>query len=163
MPGVLWLRSAFFTLVLPGTVLVWVPLWLLTSSGGTWEVGAMRWVGVLPLVIGVGGLLWCIWDFGRVGKGTLAPVDPPRFIVRSGLYRFVRNPMYVSVLTVLVGEILVFRSPRLLVWGAIVVIAFHVFVVAYEEPTLRRQFGADYAAYCRRVPRWWPRRHSLPQ
>jgi protein-S-isoprenylcysteine O-methyltransferase Ste14 len=160
---VLWLRSAFFTLVLPGTVLVWVPLWLSTLSGDTWEIGAVRWVGVLPLVIGAGGLLWCIWDFGRVGKGTLAPVDPPRFVVRSGLYRFVRNPMYVSVLTVLVGEILVFRSPRLLVWGLIVAVAFHVWVVAYEEPALRRQFGAEYAAYCCHVPRWFPRRQSLPQ
>lgn len=159
----LWLRSAFFTLVLPGTVLVWVPLWLLTSPGDTWEIGAVRWLGVVPLAIGAAGLLWCIWDFARVGKGTLAPVDPPRFVVRTGLYRFVRNPMYVSVLTVLVGEILLFRSPRLLVWGVGVATAFHVWVVAYEEPTLRRQFGADYEAYCRQVPRWRPRRPRLAQ
>jgi protein-S-isoprenylcysteine O-methyltransferase Ste14 len=154
----LWLRSAFFTLVLPGTVLIWVPLWLSTYTGGTLALGAARWVGVAPLIIGTAGVLWCIWDFGRMGKGTLAPVDPPRFVVRSGLYRVVRNPMYLSVLTALLGEVLVFCSLRLIAWGAVVAIAFHLFVIVYEEPAMRRQFGADYATYCSAVPRWRPRR-----
>jgi protein-S-isoprenylcysteine O-methyltransferase Ste14 len=155
---VLWLRSAFFALVLPGSVLIWIPLWLSAYTGGELPLGAARWIGVGPLLVGAAGLLWCIWDFGRMGKGTLAPVDPPRFVVRSGLYRVVRNPMYVSVLTALAGEALLFRSSRLLMWGAIVAIVFHLFVVMYEEPTLRRQFGADYEAYCRAVSRWLPRR-----
>jgi protein-S-isoprenylcysteine O-methyltransferase Ste14 len=155
---VLWLRSAFFAVVLPGTVLIWVPLWLATFSGGTLALGALRWVGLVPLIIGTAGLLRCIWDFGRSGKGTLAPVDPPRFVVRAGLYRVVRNPMYVSVLCALVGEVVLFRSLRLAIWGTTVALAFHLFVVAYEEPTLRRQFGADYETYRRDVPRWLPRR-----
>jgi protein-S-isoprenylcysteine O-methyltransferase Ste14 len=155
---VLWLRSAFFTLVLPGTVLIWVPLWLSGYTSGTLALGAARWIGVAPLIIGTTGLLWCIWDFGRSGKGTLAPVDPARFVVRTGLYRVVRNPMYLSVLTALAGEVLLFRSPRLLAWGAIAAIMFHLFVVVYEEPTLQRQFGTDYEAYCRAVSRWLPRR-----
>src|SRR5262249_60196653 len=91
IPAVLWLRSVFFTLVLPGSVLLWVPLWISTQTGGMLELGAARWIGLPVLIIGVGGLLWCIWDFGRRGKGTLAPVDPPRFVVRGGLYRCVRN------------------------------------------------------------------------
>lgn len=157
----LWLRAVFFALVLPGTVLIWVPLWLSSSGGRISTKGATSWLGAVPLVIGVAGLLWCIWDFGHTGRGTLAPVDPPQFVVRTGLYRFVRNPMYLSVLTAVVGEALVLRSVRLAVWGAVVAIAFHLFVVNYEEPTLQRQFGADYEAYCRDVPRWWPGR--VPQ
>jgi protein-S-isoprenylcysteine O-methyltransferase Ste14 len=121
-------------------------------------LGAARWLGVVPLIMGTSGLIWCIWDFGRMGKGTLAPVDPPRFVVRSGLYRVVRNPMYVSVLTALAGEALLFRSARLAVWGVVVALMFHAFVVAYEEPTLRRQFGTNYEAYLGAVPRWLPRR-----
>jgi protein-S-isoprenylcysteine O-methyltransferase Ste14 len=159
MEAVLWLRSAFFTLLLPGTVLIWVPLWL-STGGGTLEIGAIRWAGLPPLIIGAAGLGWCIWDFGRRGKGTLAPVDPPRFVVRSGLYQFVRNPMYLSVLIALMGEAFLFGSLRLVALGAFVAIAVHLFVVAYEEPTLRRQFGAEYAAYCSAVPRWRPRAPS---
>jgi protein-S-isoprenylcysteine O-methyltransferase Ste14/uncharacterized protein YndB with AHSA1/START domain len=149
-------------LLLPGTVLIWVPLWLATLHGGRLELGTIRWVGVPVLVIGVAGLLWCIWDFGHRGRGTLAPVDPPRFVVHSGLYRVVRNPMYVSVLVTLIGEAVVFRSARFIAWAAIVALVVHVFVVAYEEPTLRRQFGASYGAYCREVSRWLPRvwRHA---
>jgi protein-S-isoprenylcysteine O-methyltransferase Ste14 len=156
MSAVLWLRSAFFTLVLPGTVLLWVPL--LLTDGVSVEAGAIRWAGLPLLIIGAAGLGWCIWDFGHRGKGTLAPVDPPRFVVRSGLYRWVRNPMYVSVLVTLAGEAILFGSLRLAAWGAIVAITVHLFVVAYEEPTLRRQFGADYEAYCSAVRRWRPRR-----
>ena len=156
----LWLRSVLFTLLLPGSVLLWVPLWISTQTGGTFELGPARWIGLPVLIIGAGGLLRCIWDFGRRGKGTLAPVDPPRFVVRTGLYRVVRNPMYLSVLIALGGEALLFPSSWLIVWAAIVATAFHVFVVAYEEPELRRQFGAPYEAYCRAVSRWLPRRPS---
>ena len=154
----LWIRSALFTVAGPGTVLVGVPLWLSTRSGGRVNHGHARWIGVPLVVVGVAGLLWCIWDFGRVGQGTLAPVDAPRFVVRGGLYRLVRNPMYFCVLTVLLGETLLFQSPRLIGWATIMATAFHLFVLTYEEPTLRRRFGSDYEAYCSTVPRWLPRR-----
>ncbi|MEJ7582702.1 MAG: isoprenylcysteine carboxylmethyltransferase family protein [Acidimicrobiales bacterium] len=153
----LWLRSAIFTLGLPGTVLLWVPICLSTLEGGRFDIAALRWFGVAPLVTGAAGLVWCIWDFGRTGKGTLAPIDPPRCVVGTGLYRRVRNPMYVSVLTVLGGEVLLLGSVRLAVWSVMVAIAFHLFVVAYEEPTLRSKFKESYEAYCRAVPRWWPK------
>jgi protein-S-isoprenylcysteine O-methyltransferase Ste14 len=155
---VLWLRSAFFTLLGPGTVLGAVPLWLSTLSGERLQLGVARWIGLPVLVAGVGGLLWCILDFARRGRGTLAPMDPPRFIVRGGLFRVVRNPMYLSVLTALAGEALLFRSLALIAWAGIVAIWFHLFVVVYEEPRLCRQFGAAYEEYCRAVGRWLPRR-----
>jgi protein-S-isoprenylcysteine O-methyltransferase Ste14 len=158
MVAVLWLRSALFTILLPGTVLLWVPVWLSTLTGERLELGVARWFGLPMVIIGVAGLLWCIWDFGRRGGGTLAPVDPPHLVVRSGLYTVVRNPMYLSVLVVLVGEAVLFQSLRLVGWAVIVAITVHLFVVAYEEPRLRRQFGAPYEAYRRAVARWLPRR-----
>ena len=126
-----WIRSLFFTLLGPGTVLIWVPSWLLSASGHRFGLGPARWVGILPLVLGVAGLVWCIWEFTRRGRGTLAPVDEPRFVVRSGIYRWVRNPMYLSVLTALVGEIVVFRSTWVILWAAGLAIAFSVFVVSW--------------------------------
>ncbi len=154
---VLWLRSAFFMFVLPGTVVVWVPVWISTFEGGRLELGAARWIGLPLVVAGAAGLLWCIWDFARRGRGTLAPVDPPKIVVHTGLYRVVRNPMYVAVVTTLVGEAVLFGSWWLLGWAIVVAATVHVFVVGYEEPTLRRQFGAAYDSYCQSVPRWLPR------
>jgi len=151
----LWLRSALFALLLPGSVLIWVPLWL--SSGDDHAdlgIGPLRWIGLPLVVLGGAGLLWCIADFARRGRGTLAPVDPPRFVVRSGLYRVTRNPMYVAVLNTLVGEAVLFDSVPLAVWTAVVAVTVHLFVVLYEEPTLHRQFGDPYDAYRAMVPRW---------
>jgi len=155
---VLWVRSAFFAVLGPGTVLIGIPMWLSRLRTERLELGSAQWFGVPVLMIGVAGLLLCIWDFGRRGKGTLAPMDPPRFVVRSGLFRVARNPMYLSVLTALAGEALLFRSLALIAWAGIVGIWFHLFVVAYEEPRLRRQFGAPYEEYCSTVARWRPRR-----
>lgn len=156
--GILWLRSTFFALLLPGTAVVWIPLWLSTRSGGRLDIGLARWVGMPVVLAGTVGLLWCIWEFAHEGQGTLAPVDAPRFIVRGGLYRWVRNPMYVSVITVLLGEALVFRSSWLLAWAGLAALVFHLFVLMHEEPALRRRFGSEYETYCGRVPRWLPRR-----
>jgi protein-S-isoprenylcysteine O-methyltransferase Ste14 len=95
--------------------------------------------------------------FAHEGRGTLAPVDPPRFVVRGGLYRIVRNPMYLANLAAIVGSGLFFQSWRLLVWAGALFAAFHLFVVVYEEPTLRRRFGEVYESYQRDVGRWVPR------
>jgi protein-S-isoprenylcysteine O-methyltransferase Ste14 len=159
----LGLRAALFALLLPGTVLVGMPLWLWSLDGPAADLGlAAQVVGVPLLVVGVAALAWCIWDFAQRGRGTLAPVDPPRFVVRSGLYRVVRNPMYVAVLTTLAGEALVAGHLLIAGWALAVAAAVHTFVVLYEEPALRQQFGGDYLAYCDAVPRWLPRRPREP-
>lgn len=156
--SVIWLRSAFFALLGPGTALVWGPLAILSSTQARFALGTARWVGLLPLTIGTLALLSCTWEFARQGGGTLAPVDEPRFVVRSGLYRWVRNPMYVAVTSAFVGEIIVFQSPWLILWAAIFTTAFSVFVVVWEEPHLSSRFAESYEEYRRSVPRWLPRR-----
>ena len=109
------------------------------------------------MAAGAGVLLYCIRDFAVSGRGTLAPVDPPRKLVRAGLYRHVRNPMYLGVILVLVGEAVFFESRMLSFYATIVALSFHLFVVLYEEPTLRALFGEEYDAYRSEVPRWVPR------
>lgn len=156
----LWMRSVVFALLLPGTVLVGVPLILVNRDGDDVELGVWRWFGLPLVAIGVAALLWCIADFTRHGRGTLAPVDPPRFVVRGGLYRYVRNPMYVAVLTTLVGEALLLESAWVAAWAAFVCLLVNAFVLGYEEPTLRASFGEDYEHYVRTTSRWIPRRPS---
>jgi protein-S-isoprenylcysteine O-methyltransferase Ste14 len=116
------------------------------------------WLGVLPIIAGAAVLLHCIWDFAVAGRGTLAPVDPPKELVVRGLYRYVRNPMYVGVVSVLLGEALLFASIAMLIYAAGFFALAHLFVILYEERTLRRRFGEAYEQYARAVPRWLPRR-----
>ncbi|MDR3772496.1 MAG: isoprenylcysteine carboxylmethyltransferase family protein, partial [Terracidiphilus sp.] len=110
------------------------------------------------IVGGIGAVvaLWCVSTFIWIGKGTPAPFDPPRRLVIRGPYRFVRNPMYMGAGTALAGAALFYRSPTLLAYVAIFLLVAHLFVLLYEEPTLRRTFGPEYEAYCHRVRRWWP-------
>jgi len=158
---VLWLRTALFTLVVPGTVLVFVPAALLsTGLGPPLNVGPARWLGLVPLVLGLAAILVCFVEFIRWGRGTPAPYDPPRELVVAGLYRYIRNPQYVGVLLVVVGEALLAEAPILLGYAGLLAIAYHLFVRYYEEPTLGRLFGEAYARYRQTVPRWlpkWPR------
>ena len=118
-----------------------------------------RWLGALPSVLGFAVALRCIWDFGWTGRGTPAPFAPPQRLVVVGFYRYVRNPMYVGFFAGWAGLWVVFgRVSRLALEGAAAVaVGVALFVVLYEEPTLRRLFGADYEEYCRNVPRWLPR------
>jgi protein-S-isoprenylcysteine O-methyltransferase Ste14 len=134
-----------------------VPWLLFASQWLQFEAGPWRWLGVAPAALGVPGLLWCVFDFARVGRGTLAPLDPPKIVVRSGLYRWVRNPMYVSNLFTLLGESLLYQSWAVALWTVVAGLGFHLFVVLYEEPHLARTFGAEYEAYLASVPRWLPR------
>ncbi len=157
-PVVLYVR-AVFALVLPALVDVVVPAALLRDPQGRMDIGASRLFGLPVLVLGG----WLLVDsvfvrFAHEGRGTLAPIDPPRSVVRGGAYRVVRNPMYVANVAIIGGTGLLFRSWLLLVWAAVAFVAFHVFVVVYEEPTLRRLFGDGYARYQRDVGRWIPRR-----
>ncbi len=150
------LKTLLFSILVPGTVVVLVPRWLLrgepTLQGG-WTGAA----GGLLLVCGAVLYLRCAWDFAVRGRGTPAPVDPPRELVVSGPYRYVRNPIYLGVLSMVVGEAALYRASVLLGYAGALLLAFHLFVVTYEEPTLRRKFGAAHERYCASVPRWLPR------
>jgi protein-S-isoprenylcysteine O-methyltransferase Ste14 len=153
------LGSALFFVVAP-LMFAGVGPWLLTH----WEIGpaflgfdAFRIIGCVLLVIGVAGLIDSFARFALQGLGTPAPVAPPEKLVVTGLYRYVRNPMYVAALAVVFGQALLFGDVRLLAYGAIFGIAAHIFVVAYEERRLERTFGAQYRSFRANVPRWIPR------
>ena len=158
----LLLRSIFFTFLQPGTVTVLIPYWLISSRGAGVLPNhpALRYLGFPLIVIGAAGLLWCIWDFFSAGRGTIAPIDPPKHLVVRGLYRYVRNPMYVAVVTVLSGEAIFFMSPPVLMEAAVFFVLANLFVVGYEEPVLRRRFGESYESYSQTVGRWIPRFRS---
>jgi len=149
-------KTLIFTVVVPGSVAVLIPYrWI--SPGAELKMGLRGLIGAL--VTGLGALiyLWCAWSFAFQGLGTPAPVDPPKTLVATGLYRLVRNPMYVGVELVVAGEAILYRSWKLAGYAALVWIAFHLFVMLYEEPTLRKKFGASYAEYQKTVPRWIPK------
>ena len=140
--------------------------WLLPPLLGfhvdIFHLPAWRWLAALPSVLGFSTALRCVWDFGRTGHGTPAPFAPPRKLVVVGFYRYVRNPMYVGFFTGWVGLWVVFgrASFTALSLAFVAVLAVALFVRLYEEPTLRKLFGADYEEYCRNVPRWLPRTRS---
>jgi protein-S-isoprenylcysteine O-methyltransferase Ste14 len=126
--------------------------------GGRVDIGSARLVGLPLLAAGCWLLLDSVFvRFAHEGRGTLAPIDPPRFVVRGGAYRVVRNPMYVANVAIVTGSGIVFQSRFLFVWAAVLFVAFHLFVINYEEPTLSRMFGDDYETYRRGVGRWIPR------
>jgi protein-S-isoprenylcysteine O-methyltransferase Ste14 len=144
--------------LVPGTVTVLAPYVLLNSFGDLLHIniGNFRYLGVIPVFLGVPILLWCIWDFTFTGKGTPAPIDPPKELVVRGLYQYVRNPMYIGGVFILFGETIFFASLLLFGYTVFIFLSFHMFVIGYEEPTLRRTFGEAYEAYCKSVPRWLP-------
>ncbi len=138
----LLLRSVFFTFLQPGVVTVLIPYWLISSRGAGAPSGyeTLRYLGLPLIVIGAAGLLWCIWDFFSAGRGTISPIDPPKHLVVRGLYRYVRNPMYVAVVTTLTGEAIFFLSMPVLIEAGVFVILAHLFVTCYEEPALHPTF-----------------------
>ena len=153
-----FVRAVTYSTLFIGVVLVYVPARLLSWSGLVRPV-AMEVQQVVGMVIGAAGAavaLWCIFTFASVGKGTPAPFDPPRRLVIRGPYRFVRNPMYIGAGLALAGAAIFYESLPLLGYVGFFFLATHLFVVWYEEPTLRLTFGQEYEAYCRRVRRWWP-------
>ena len=152
------LRSLLFTLVFPGTLTVALPyIFLHTFALPRIAPPAVHWLGLLPLALGLGVYASCALAFASLGQGTPASWDPPRQLVEGRLYRWTRNPMYVGLLLILGGEALFWYSPTLAIYTALIWVAFHLRVVGYEEPTLRRQFGDSYAHYYAEVPRWLPR------
>jgi protein-S-isoprenylcysteine O-methyltransferase Ste14 len=152
------LRSFLFLIVAPGTVAGYIPLALL-RTGPRIETGFFAYLAFPLWLLGGVMLLWSFWDFLVKGHGTPAPLDPPKELVATGFYRYVRNPMYVGVLLILIGHFLWFGFWSLLPYAGLAWLATHLFVTLYEEPTLKRKFGAAYENYLKRVPRWIPRFH----
>ena len=151
------LRATLAFLALPTIVAGVVPALVV---GGTSTTRQMIVPATALLTIGCALLLWCVRDFFVSGRGTLAPWDPPRNLVVVGLYRYIRNPMYVAVLTIIAGWALLYTSPSLAIYAVLLALGFHLRVRWYEEPWLNRQFGAEWEAYARRTGRWLPKLRS---
>ena len=149
-------KTLLFTVLVPATVTVYIPYALLSGSDGKGEV--TNWALALTagacILIGVAIYLRCAWDFAVEGLGTPAPIDPPRKLVVTGIYRWNRNPMYQGVLLILLAECILSLDRSLLVYTSSVALIFHAFVFFYEEPILSKRFGESYRHYCREVPRW---------
>jgi protein-S-isoprenylcysteine O-methyltransferase Ste14 len=150
----LLIKNLLFTLIVPGTVAVYLPLWIARGHSRASD-------GVLAcafLLFGLGGCIyaWCVWDFATFGRGTPAPIDAPRRLVVRGLYRYTRNPMYLGVLTVVLGWAVFFQTALLLIYALGVFGCFQLFILLYEEPHLRHEFGKEYEAYRGHVGRWLP-------
>ena len=153
------LGSLAFLILAPGVVAGLMP-WLITQ----WRPlppgdgpGALRWTGLILIAGGLAVVLEAFARFAWEGLGTPAPVAPTRTLVVSGFYRFVRNPMYVAVITLIFGQAVFFASLGVAIYGVVIAVAFDTFVRLYEEPTLRGAYGEAYAAYCAATPRWIPR------
>ena len=151
-------RAAVYAALFIGFLLVFVPWRLVDWSGLTRPpgIGAAQIGGACIVLAGGTLAFWCVLTFVLVGRGTPAPFDPPRRLVVSGPYRFVRNPMYIGADLALAGAALFYRSLPLLGYAVLFGLATCLFVIWYEEPTLKRLFGAEYDEYRRRVNRWWP-------
>jgi protein-S-isoprenylcysteine O-methyltransferase Ste14 len=151
--------TGVFLLLAPGTVAGLVPWWITRWRMQPPLLGfsGFRMIGAMMIAAGIAVVLDSFARFALQGLGTPAPVLPTRHLVVSGLYRYVRNPMYVGVLGVILGQGLLFGDGRLFAYGVLLWLVVHVFVVGYEEPTLRRSFGSEYEAFRRNVPRWIPR------
>jgi protein-S-isoprenylcysteine O-methyltransferase Ste14 len=151
--------TALFFFAAPGTIVGLVPYLLTRWQPHNWHAATIpgRLAGGVLLAAGLAALLECFRRFVVEGRGTPAPIVAPTRLVVHGLYRHVRNPMYVALLTILTGEALLLGRFVLLGYALVLWLAFHVFVTLYEEPTLRRTFGASYDTYRSAVPRWRPR------
>ncbi len=151
------LKSLFFLVFVPGLFLGYLPYWISTTDTELFALGAVGYLAFPLWLVGAAMMLWCFWNFTVNGRGTPAPIDPPKELVAVGLYRFVRNPMYVSGILAFIGWALWSPSLPLLVAPIFFFVATHTFVTLYEEPTLKKKFGASYEEYLKRVPRWIPR------
>ena len=153
------LGSVLFLLVAPGTVAGLAPWWISgwRMQAPLFGVAALRIAGTLLIAGGTPMLLDSFARFAWQGLGTPAPVAPPQHLVVTGLYQYVRNPMYVGVGSVIFGQGLLLGNVRVLEYGVLVCVAFHLFVMGYEEPALRRQFDGEYDNFCAHVRRWIPR------
>ncbi len=158
MKAWLLLKNLIFTALVPGFVVGWVPLrWFARNAHWPEHWVPRHYVAAIVFVAGALAFLHSQWFFFSRGQGTPAPFDPPKKFVRRGLYKWVRNPMYLGVLAMVASEALFLRSVDVLIYFICLACVVHIFVVLYEENALRRQFGAMYEDYKRDVSRWLPR------
>lgn len=161
----LLLKNLAFTAVVPGFVVWWAPLHWFERYPKWPALDAWRWpqyAGLLLAILGVAAFLSCQWLFAVRGQGTPAPIDPPKRFIRRGPYKWVRNPMYLAVFTLVGAEALFLWSWHIGVYLVLLACLVHVWVLMYEEEVLRRNFGAMYEDYKREVPRWFPRKPKPP-
>ena len=153
------LGSALFFVAAPSIVAGLIPWWITRweFQPPFFDLQATRAVGILLIIVGLPGLVDSFARFALQGLGTPAPIAPTQNLVVTGLYRYVRNPMYVSVVAVILGQAILFGDWRLMIYGGLMWLAFHAFVLAYEEPVLAQTFGAQYEEFRANVPRWIPR------
>ena len=149
-------KSLLYLLFEAGVFALYVPLTFF-RTGPRIETGVLSFLAIPLWLIGGAIILWCFYDFTFKGRGTPLPTDPPRELVITGPYRYVRNPIYVAVGIIYAAYFLWFGYWAILMVAALALVGAHAFIVLYEEPTLKRKFGAAYEAYLRRVPRWVPR------
>ncbi len=148
-------RNVIFTVVVPGIGGVWLPWRILTDHGQPARPAA--WEAVVVIAAGAVLYVWCVTNFASVGDGTPGLWDAPKRVVAAGPYRWVRNPIYLAALVIVLGEAWLFMSSRLVIYAAAMAVFFHLFVTGYEERVLSRRFGAAYLEYRSAVPRWLPR------
>lgn len=151
-------RTILFGALAPAAVIAFIPGLILRATGTEGEGGVLRLIGLIPIVGGIAILSWCFAGFIVEGEGTPAPYDPPHRLLTGRLYGWMRNPMYLAIVIVLLGEALFYGSVALLLWAAGAWIVMNFFVVWYEEPNLLNRFGPAYEAYVEQVPRWIPSR-----
>lgn len=154
----LFVEGIIFTLIVPGTVTVVIPLMILQNFGiripELW--GGLQYIALLIIGFGIVIYSWCLLDFIVRGRGIPLPIDHPKRLVVHGLYRYVRNPMYLGILFILMGEVCFFQSLRLFFYTTVWFMIIHAVVLLYEEPALKTKFGTEYEWYKRSVRRWLP-------
>jgi protein-S-isoprenylcysteine O-methyltransferase Ste14 len=149
-------KLLLFLIFSTGSLMVILPYFLLHAQfHHSIDLGWWRLAGLIPILTGLPIFLWCVWDFAVTGQGTPSPLDPPKFLVKKGLYRYSRNPMYTGIMLMLTGEAIYLQSFTLLIYTVIVFAVLYLFTVWYEEPTLTKLFPDSYPDYCRRTPRWF--------
>ena len=149
-------KSLLYLIFEAGLFALYIPLAFL-RTGPRIETDVISFLAIPLWLIGGLTVLWCFWEFTFKGRGTPAPIDPPKELVVTGSYRYVRNPIYVGVVSIFLGHFLWFGYWALLIYTVFAFIGVYLFVVLYEEPTLRSKFGTAYEDYLKRVPRWLPR------
>ncbi len=150
------LKSLLFLIIAAGLGAIYLPFALL-PRGPRVQTGLFAYLAFPLWLLGGVTILWCFWDFTFKGRGTPNPIDPPKELVATGLYRYVRNPIYVGVLSILIGHFLWFQSIWMLAYAVVAFLGLHLFIILYEEPTLKEKFGVAYENYCQSVPRWIPK------